>query len=236
VRDPALEAGPHGPLPFVGARVHTAPMSDTADPAPILDALCRHYAGGGAGATGGAARWLRHAWATLAVVGEVPQEIPAGGAAGAEARICLASLALFCEDFNDPEGEPEPPGILDGPHALPGPDLRAWMAERGLQTVAELRAEALDEDPGDPAADESLQTEDIEFAIDDLAQTVIGTYARLRGSTSELFAELWAQRTDSDPSYPLSGEDAAEILSRGTSAEQGAAFERLEQQLATLRG
>jgi hypothetical protein len=201
-----------------------APSGDT----PVLDALCAHYAQGLP--SGGDVRWLVHAWSTLAVVGEVPVEIPSEGTEGADARIRLAALALFAATYDGTDDEPEPPAILEGPHALAAAEMAAWMAEHDLMTVAQLQAEAERVDPdspsvgdriappeggparrgaGAPAAGERpgdgplLCTEDIEFAIDAVAGEVIGSYSRLRPDVITLFAELWVQ------SYPAS--DPADV-------------------------
>ncbi|MCG7311010.1 hypothetical protein [Brachybacterium sp. ACRRE] len=206
--------------------------------APVFDALCAHYAPGLV--SGGDVRWLAHAWSTLAVVGEVPVEIPLNGIEGADARIRLAALALFGAAYDGTDEEPEPPAILEGPHALAAEDMAAWMAAHGLMTVAQLQAEAERVDPDAPSADAlsagapapdgraqepsdtdsardgratepALCTEDVEFAIDAVAGEVIGAYSRLRPHVVALFAELWAQ------SYPASDpEDADDSRNGGT--------------------
>lgn len=203
------------------------------DGAPVFDALCAHYAQGLA--SGGDVRWLAHAWSTLAVVGEVPVEIPSNGIEGADARIRLAALALFGATYDGADEEPEPPAILEGPHALAAADMAAWMAAHDLMTVAQLQAEAERVDPDAPTAnaptaggaageqsdtspvrdapvtEPPLCTEDVEFAIDAIAGEVIGAYSRLRPQVVALFAELWAQ------SYPASDpEDADDSRNGGT--------------------
>lgn len=201
--------------------------------ASVFDALCAHYAQGLA--SGGDVRWLAHAWSTLAVVGDVPVEIPSGGVEGADARIRLAALALFGATYDGTDEEPEPPAILEGPHALAAADMAAWMTAHDLMTVAQLQAEAERVDPDGPTADvpaadsaardqadtypardapvtdPALCTEDVEFAIDAVAGEVIGAYSRLRPHVVALFAELWAQ------SYPASDpEDADDSRNGGT--------------------
>lgn len=198
------------------------------DGAPVFDALCAHYAQGLA--SGGDVRWLAHAWSTLAVVGEVPVEIPSNGIEAADARIRLAALALFGATHDGTDEEPEPPAVLEGPHVLAPVDMAAWMAAHDLMTVAQLQAEAERVDPDAPAAggaareqsdaslagdapvaDPVLCTEDVEFAIDAVAGEVIGAYSRLRPHVVALFAELWAQ------SYPASDpEDVDDSRNGGT--------------------
>ncbi|MEE1617230.1 hypothetical protein [Brachybacterium sp. J153] len=219
-------------------------MSTDASPSSALETLAHEYAR--CWAHGGDARWLVHAWRTLAVVGAVPEELPARGVAAADARIRLAALASFSALFHqvvdgDPDG-PEPPELVGGPHGLVEAEVTAWMAEHGLQTMAQLLEQSTDHDDSAPdTVPWGLDPSDVESCLDAVAGEMLRAYAALRPH-AELFAELWAQRWPLEPTeqdagecsrYPLTGAQLEAALNP-FSVDAATAHDWLEQHLAAL--
>lgn len=176
---------------------------------PVLDALCTRYARVWTGR--GDARWLRHTWQTLAVLGEVPADVPAWGEGAVDARLRLAALTRLSDRFTLilEDEDPEVVDITEGPFAVDGAEVLAWMREHGLRPLHELLAEVSDPDPdadlptgraaapiaGGDATDgpEVLDLTDIEFCIDEIADEVLRAVLAVR-PVEELVVELAAQR------------------------------------------
>lgn len=222
-------------------------MATTAEPTPVLDGLSEYYAHHWAGA--GEARWLRHAWQTLATVDHVPHEIPDDGEGAVDARIRLAVLARFSDQFHnaDVDDELEPPDITSGPHAVEAKSVLDWMSAYGIKAEYRFEAELADEDeePEPPRLDQS----DIESCADAITREVISALLAVR-TTNELFAELVVQRyettgqlvgdypEDGDESAPLVyplNDDQVDAVFRDISDEKHAAYEWLDQYVAGVR-
>lgn len=114
---------------------------------PVLDALCTRYARVWTGR--GDARWLRHTWQTLAVLGEVPADVPAWGEGAVDARLRLAALTRLSDRLTLilEDEDPEVVDITEGPFAVDGAEVLAWMREHGLRPLHELLAEVSDPEP-----------------------------------------------------------------------------------------
>lgn len=160
---------------------------------PVLDALSTHYARVWTGR--GDARWLRHAWQTLAVLGDVPPDVPAWGDGAVDARLRLAVLARLSDRFNLVlEGEePEVVDITEGPFAVDGADVLAWMREHNVRPLHELLAEVSDPDLEPEPEPAALDLTDVEFCIDQLSDDVLRTLFTVRPFDA-LFVELAGQR------------------------------------------
>jgi hypothetical protein len=222
-------------------------MTAHAVPSPILEDLSAQYDASDC-AGGGGARWLRHAWYTLAAIGQVPHEIPMTGQAAVEARIRLGVLAALSGRFQHlscPE-EVEPPPLTEGRHAVGDQDVLTWMTSRGIRTEYEWIIEVLDDGEDPDPSERYVHRADIEACLAHLEGEVMRSLLAVR-DTTELFLELSAQRhdmysllgigtLDDDPApitYPLQPAVRSELLARADD-EAHRALEWLEQYAAAV--